>query len=206
MTALASKKPSRTGRVTLGILVALTLLGVATGVYRLLNGLGETTNLSNAYPWGLWIGFDFTLIAFSGGAFTLCGIIVILNQRRCRPIERLVILTGWLICFCYTITYCYLYGYLNHHPHAAATGPAIGSLFGNLESFDRDPASLQTPLGLGIPDWVFWGVCLPWLICLVGTCIYCTFFIADDPLDPIDPKSTSPTANADTAGSEGRHA
>jgi Ni/Fe-hydrogenase subunit HybB-like protein len=96
MTAFASKKPSRTGRVTLGILVALTLLGLVTGVYRLLTGLGKTTNLSDAYPWGLWIGFDFTLIAFSGGAFTLCAIIVVLNQRRCRPIERLVILTGFL--------------------------------------------------------------------------------------------------------------
>jgi Ni/Fe-hydrogenase subunit HybB-like protein len=82
--------------VTLAILMALTLLGVATGVYRLITGLGNTTNLSDAYPWGLWIGFDFTLIAFSGGAFTLCGIIVVLNQRRCQPIERLVILTGWL--------------------------------------------------------------------------------------------------------------
>jgi Ni/Fe-hydrogenase subunit HybB-like protein len=96
MTAFASKKPSRTSRVTLAILVALTLLGLVTGVYRLLTGLGKTTNLSDPYPWGLWIGFDFTLIAFSGGAFTLCAIIVVLNQRRCRPVERLVVLTGFL--------------------------------------------------------------------------------------------------------------
>jgi Ni/Fe-hydrogenase subunit HybB-like protein len=96
MTVGAFKKPALTGKVVLGILVALTLLGLATGVYRLSTGLGKTTNLSDAYPWGLWIGFDFTLIAFSGGAFTLCGIIVVLNQQRCRSIERLVILTGWL--------------------------------------------------------------------------------------------------------------
>ena len=36
------------------------------------------------------------LIAFSVGAFTLCGIIVIFNQGRCRSVERLVVLTGWL--------------------------------------------------------------------------------------------------------------
>lgn len=96
MTAIAWKKPSRRGQAVLGVLGALTLLGVATGVYRLAVGLGSTTNLSDAYPWGIWIGFDFTLIAFSGGAFTLCGIIVIFHQTRCRAVERLTILTGWL--------------------------------------------------------------------------------------------------------------
>jgi Ni/Fe-hydrogenase subunit HybB-like protein len=96
MTPAILKGYSLTGKVVLAILVALTLLGLVTGVYRLFVGLGETTNLSDTYPWGLWIGFDFSLIAFSGGAFTLCGIVVILNQKRCRVIERLVILTGWL--------------------------------------------------------------------------------------------------------------
>jgi len=80
----------------LGILAALALLGVVTGLYRLLTGLGGTTNLTDTHPWGLWIGFDFSLIAFSGGAFTLCGIIVIFNQFRCQAVERLIILTGWL--------------------------------------------------------------------------------------------------------------
>jgi len=96
ITAMKMKKPSRTGLITLGILGALTLLGVGTGIYRLFTGLGATTNLSDAYPWGLWIGFDFALIAFSGGAFTLCGLIVIFNQKRCKVVERLTVLTGWL--------------------------------------------------------------------------------------------------------------
>lgn len=95
-TAMKMKRPSLTGLITLGILGTLTLLGVGTGIYRLLTGLGTTTNLSDAYPWGLWIGFDFALIAFSGGAFTLCALIVIFNQRRCEAVERLVVLTGWL--------------------------------------------------------------------------------------------------------------
>ncbi len=94
--AMKIKKPSLTGLITLGILGALTLLGIGTGIYRLFAGLGATTNLSDAYPWGLWIGFDFALIAFSGGAFTLCGLIVIFSQHRCKAIERLVVLTGWL--------------------------------------------------------------------------------------------------------------
>lgn len=95
-TAMKIKKPSRTGVIALIILGALALLGVGVGVYRLFVGLGETTNLSDAYPWGLWIGFDFALIAFSGGAFTLCGLIVVFNQIHCKAVERLVVLTGWL--------------------------------------------------------------------------------------------------------------
>ncbi len=90
------KKPSRTGMITLSILAAFTLLGLVVGIYRLFAGLGATTNLTDTYPWGIWIGFDFSLIAFSGGAFTLCGLLIIFNQVRCRAVERLVILTGWL--------------------------------------------------------------------------------------------------------------
>lgn len=96
MNAILTKQRSNREKVVLGILVALTLLGVATGVYRLFTGLGATTNLTDDYPWGIWIGFDFSLIAFSGGAFTLCGLIVVFNQVRCRSVERLVVLTGWL--------------------------------------------------------------------------------------------------------------
>jgi len=90
------KKPSRTGMITLSILAALTLLGLVVGIYRLFAGLGATTNLTDTYPWGIWIGFDFSLIAFSGGAFTLCGLLIIFNQIRCLAVERLVVLTGWL--------------------------------------------------------------------------------------------------------------
>jgi Ni/Fe-hydrogenase subunit HybB-like protein len=96
MSAIIMKQRSGREKAVLGVLVALVLLGLGTGIYRLFSGLGATTNLSDNYPWGVWIGFDFSLIAFSGGAFTLCGLIVVFNQIRCRAVERLVVLTGWL--------------------------------------------------------------------------------------------------------------
>ena len=37
---------------------ALTGLAAAVGTVRFLFGLGATTNLSDATPWGVWIGFD----------------------------------------------------------------------------------------------------------------------------------------------------
>lgn len=95
-TATMTKGRSTTGMIVLGVLILLAVLGLATGIYRLANGLGETTNLSDDYPWGLWIVFDFTLIAFSGGAFTLAAIVYIFNLERFRPVMRMAMLTGWL--------------------------------------------------------------------------------------------------------------
>lgn len=95
-TAALTKDRLNAGNIVLGVLIALTILGLVTGVYRLVNGLGASTNLSDDYPWGLWIGFDFTLIAFSGGAFTLAAIVHILNLDEFRPVIRPAILTGLL--------------------------------------------------------------------------------------------------------------
>ena len=40
------------------ILWTVTGLATAVGLQRFLFGLGAATNLSDAYPWGVWIGFD----------------------------------------------------------------------------------------------------------------------------------------------------
>jgi Ni/Fe-hydrogenase subunit HybB-like protein len=90
------KKLSTTGKVVLAILAALALLGVVTGVYRLLAGLGATTNLTDAYPWGLWLGFDFTLIAFGGAAFTMAMVVHLFNLEKYHSVLRPAILTGFL--------------------------------------------------------------------------------------------------------------
>ena len=41
-------------------LTLVTVLGIGTGIMllRYVYGIGEVTNLSNRFPWGLWIGFD----------------------------------------------------------------------------------------------------------------------------------------------------
>ncbi len=96
MTSYADHKPSTTGKVILGILALLTLLGIGTGIYRLVVGLGESTNLSDAFPWGLWIGFDFSLIAFAGAGFTMAAVVYILNLDQYKPLARGAVLTGFL--------------------------------------------------------------------------------------------------------------
>lgn len=96
MTTLAMRKPSTTGKIVLAVLALVALLGVGTGIYRLVVGLGATTNLSDAFPWGLWIGFDFSLIAFAGAGFTLAAVVYILNLEQYRPLARASVLTGFL--------------------------------------------------------------------------------------------------------------
>jgi Ni/Fe-hydrogenase subunit HybB-like protein len=76
------------------LLALITLFGLGVGVYRLVAGLGPTTNLNDAYPWGLWIGFDLFMVAFSGGAFTLAAIVYILQMHEFHPAIRPTVLTG----------------------------------------------------------------------------------------------------------------
>jgi len=96
--------------------------------------------------------------------------------------EAKIILSIWALAMAYTCTYCYLYGYESHPSDPAAVGPAVSSWFGPLASFDRDPATLTTPFGLGIPDWVFYGVVAPWIVCLLGTFVFCLFIFKEDDL------------------------
>ena len=33
-----------------------------------------------------------------------------------------------------------------------------------------------------MPDWVFWGIAVPWLVCVLFTTWFCFFYMADDDL------------------------
>jgi Ni/Fe-hydrogenase subunit HybB-like protein len=79
-----------------GLLALLVLLGGVAGLWRMVTGLGATTALTDDIPWGIWIGFDFSLIAFSGAAFTMAGVVYILRRNTYRPALRPAVLTGLL--------------------------------------------------------------------------------------------------------------
>ena len=80
----------------LGTLGFLTMMGVAASIGRLAVGLGLSTSLSDAYAWGIWIGFDFSLIAFSGAGFTMAAVIHILHLHRFHAALRPALLVGLL--------------------------------------------------------------------------------------------------------------
>lgn len=64
---------------------------------RFTEGLGSVTNLSDEFPWGLWIGFDILCgVGLAAGGFTLCAIVYIFNIKKFKPIIRPTILTAFL--------------------------------------------------------------------------------------------------------------
>ncbi len=79
------------------ISVPVILLTVVLLVIRFTYGLGSITNLSQEYPWGLWIGFDvITGVAFAGGAYILTFLVYILRLEKYHPIVRITVLNGFL--------------------------------------------------------------------------------------------------------------
>ncbi len=81
-------------KVVAGII--LTAGAYSTGV-RIFGGLGSATNLSDEFPWGLWIGFDVLCgVGLAAGGFTLAAIVYIFNVKRFEPIIRPTILTAFL--------------------------------------------------------------------------------------------------------------
>jgi len=76
--------------------VLLALLVVVTAL-RFTRGLGAVTNLSDAFPWGVWIGFDVLCgVGLAAGAFTLTATVHLFNLHRFEPIVRPTVLTGLL--------------------------------------------------------------------------------------------------------------
>ena len=78
------------------ILAGLTAFGLSVGLYRLYAGLETTTHLSKTYPWGIWISFDLTTVALSGGAFTLAALVYIFHMHDLHSATRPTVLFGLL--------------------------------------------------------------------------------------------------------------
>jgi Ni/Fe-hydrogenase subunit HybB-like protein len=96
MTTATKTKDKMSFSVVDLILAAVVVLGVVLGIVRLVQGLGATTNLSSAYPWGMWIAFDVFTIPFSAVAFTLAAVVHIFNQEKYHGLSRLTVLAGFL--------------------------------------------------------------------------------------------------------------
>ncbi len=77
--------------------IPIMLLGAGILVVRFVKGLGAVTNLSQDFPWGLWIGFDVvTGVAFAGGAYVITFVVYVMKVDRYRPIVRATVLNGLL--------------------------------------------------------------------------------------------------------------
>ena len=79
------------------VLMLLALNGLAFVLARLLFGIGSVTNLSDEYPWGLWIGVDVAAgVALAAGGFTSAALGHVMHREHYHAIIRPALLTAML--------------------------------------------------------------------------------------------------------------
>ncbi len=84
-------------------ILAVTILGALWAAFlgvtisRFFFGLSYITNMTDQYPWGLWLVFDMISgVAVSAGGFVMAGTVYVFNIKRYHPIVRPAVLTAFL--------------------------------------------------------------------------------------------------------------
>ena len=89
------KKPFITP--TIIVLIILVLNGIVWAFMRFVFGIGSITNLTNQYPWGIWIGIDVAAgVALAAGGFTTSALAHIFHKDEFHDIVRPALLTAML--------------------------------------------------------------------------------------------------------------
>jgi c(7)-type cytochrome triheme protein len=86
-------------RLTVWRVVAagILLVGLYATVVRFGSGLGAATNLSDQFPWGLWIGFDVLVgVGLAAGGFVIAATVHIFRLKDYEPVVRPTTLTAFL--------------------------------------------------------------------------------------------------------------
>ena len=89
--------PLNTKIVTKPFLVMAVLAAVAFVLiaYRYMAGLGAVTNLSDGYPWGLWITYDVLVgTALGCGGYAISILVYAFNRWEYHPVVRSAVLTS----------------------------------------------------------------------------------------------------------------
>jgi Ni/Fe-hydrogenase subunit HybB-like protein len=77
------------------VLAALAVIAVILILYRYVAGLGAVTNLSDGYPWGIWITYDVLVgTALGCGGYAMAILVYVLNRWEYHPVVRSAVLTS----------------------------------------------------------------------------------------------------------------
>ncbi len=76
--------------------IIVAIIGIFSLIIRFSQGLGASTHLSDAVPWGLWIGFDFIGVGLAAAGFTIAATAHIFNNHKYESIARPAILTAYI--------------------------------------------------------------------------------------------------------------
>jgi len=86
------------GPLVTPVTIALALLTVIAGVilcYRLVYGLGAVSNISDGYPWGIWLVYDVMIgSAFACGGYMMAILVYIFNNGEYHPMVRPALLAS----------------------------------------------------------------------------------------------------------------
>ncbi len=78
-------------------LAFLAAVGGILALYRFWAGLGAVTNLSDGYPWGIWITYDVLVgTALGCGGYAMAILVYVLNRWEYHPVVRSAVLTSVL--------------------------------------------------------------------------------------------------------------
>ncbi len=79
------------------VFLAILVVGTWLSFVRYTKGLGAVTNLSDRFPWGLWVGFDLLCgVGLAAGGFVLTAVVYIFHVEKFRPVVRATVLTAFL--------------------------------------------------------------------------------------------------------------
>ena len=84
---------------TPGVFALLAIIGIGAffGAKRFIMGIGAVTNLTDQYPWGIWIAIDVaTGVALAAGGFTTSLLAHVLHRDRYLAVVRPALLTALL--------------------------------------------------------------------------------------------------------------
>ncbi|HVO80986.1 MAG TPA: Ni/Fe-hydrogenase cytochrome b subunit [Terriglobales bacterium] len=156
------------------VFLFLMAAGLYATVVRFTEGLGRSTNLSDQFPWGIWIGFDVLCgVMLAAGGFTLTAAVHLFNIKRLRPIVRPTILTAFLgyVLVCVALMYDLGRPYRIWHPlimrnpHSVMFEVAYCvMLYTTVLSLEFAPIVLER-FNLQKPIKIIRGVLIPLVIC-----------------------------------------
>jgi Ni/Fe-hydrogenase subunit HybB-like protein len=79
------------------VLISIMVIGYGFGLVRMIAGIGAVTNLTDDYPWGIWIAIDVACgVALAAGGFTTAALVNIFGKKQFEALERPALLTAWL--------------------------------------------------------------------------------------------------------------
>lgn len=158
------------------IVAALILcVGIPVTIVRFTQGLAATTNLTDATPWGLWIGFDVLCgVALAAGGFVMASAVHLFGLHDYKPLVRPAILTGFLGYFFVVIGLLFDLGRPWRLPYPLFISPGVTSvmfevawcvaLYLTVQLLEFCPAAFE---------WLGWRSCRQWAVWMtVGLTVF----------------------------------